>query len=73
MVFSIPGKVPLFFYVIHLAILGIFVKRFDLFYREGGVFASLIGFAVMLVIMLPLCKWFYGVKSRSRNYFIRMI
>lgn len=73
LVFSIPGKVPLFFYVIHLAILGIFVKRLDLFYREGGVLATLIGFAVMLVVMLPLCKWFYGVKSRSKNYFIRMI
>ncbi len=73
MVFSIPGKVPLFFYAAHLAILGIFVKRMDLFYREGGVLASLIGVVVMLVIMLPLCKWFYGVKRRSKNFFIRMI
>jgi uncharacterized membrane protein len=70
---SIPGKVPLFFYAVHLAILGIFVNRMDFFYREGGVLASLIGLAVMLVIMLPLCKWFYGVKLRSKNYFIRMI
>jgi len=72
-VFSIPGKVPLFFYAVHLAILGIFVKRIELFYREGEVLASLIGVVVMLVIMLPLCKWFYGVKRRSKNYFIRMI
>ena len=72
-VFSIPGKVPLFFYAVHLAILGIFVKRIGIFYREGGVLASLIGVAVMLVIMLPLCKWFYGVKRRSKNFFIRMI
>ncbi len=71
--FSIVGKVPLFFYAIHLAILGIFVKRFDLFYREGGVIASLVGLVVMLVVMLPLCKWFYRVKSRSKNYFIRLI
>ncbi len=72
-VFSIVGKVPLFFYAIHLAILGLFVKRFDLFYREGGVIASLAGLFVMLVVMLPLCKWFYGVKCRSKNYFIRLI
>ena len=71
--FSIPGKVPLFFYAVHLAILGVFVKRFDLFYREGGVLASLLGFALMLIIMLPLCKWFFGVKNRSKNYFISMI
>lgn len=73
MVFSIPGKVPLFFYAVHLAILGIFVKRLDLFYREGEIWATFIGFAVMLLIMLPLCKWFYGVKRRSTNYLIQMI
>jgi uncharacterized membrane protein len=75
LVFTIPGRVPLFFYGMHIAIMGVFVKRLDLFhlYREGGVLASLIAFAVMLLVMLPLCKWFYGVKSRSRNFFIRMI
>ena len=73
MVFSIPGKVPLFFYCMHIAIMGVFAKRFGFFYREGEVIASLIGVAVMLVIMLPLCKWFYGVKKRSRNFIIRMI
>ncbi len=72
-VFSIPGKVPLFFYGMHLAIMGIFIKRFDIYYREGEVLASLIGVGIMLVIMLPLCNWFYGVKLRSKNYFIRMI
>jgi uncharacterized membrane protein len=73
LVFSIPGKVPLFFYCMHIAIMGVFVKRLDLFYREGGVVASLIGVAVMLVIMLPLCNWFYAVKKRSKNFIIRMI
>lgn len=72
-IFSIPGKVPLFFYAVHLAVLGIFVKRLNLFYREGEVIASLIGVVVMMVVMLPLCKWFYGVKRRSKNYIIRMI
>jgi uncharacterized membrane protein len=72
-VFSIPGRVPLFFYAMHIAILGVFVNRLDFFYRENGVLASLAGTAVMLIIMLPLCSWFYGVKRRSRNYIIRMI
>ncbi len=72
-VFSIPGRVPLFFYGVHIALMGIFVKRLDLFYREGGVIDSLIGLVVMMVIMLFLCKWFYGVKSRSKNFIIRMI
>jgi uncharacterized membrane protein len=70
---GIVGKVPLFFYCMHLAILGIFSNRMDLFYREGGVAETLIGFAIMLVIMLPLAKWFSGIKQRSKNYIIKMI
>lgn len=72
-ILSIPGKVPLFFYTVHLAILGVFVKRTGLFYREGGILATFIGVAVMLIIMLPLCRWFYKIKLKSNNYFIRMM
>jgi len=71
--FRIPGRVPLFFYGIHLAILGIFVKRFDFFYREGGILITLIGFVIMLAIMLPLSKWFYSFKRKSNNKIIKMI
>jgi uncharacterized membrane protein len=71
--FSVPGKVPLFFYAVHLAILGIFVKRLNFFYLEGNIIHTFVGFFIMLAIMLLLSKWFYGVKSRSNNYFIRMI
>ena len=72
-VFSIPGKVPLFFYAMHLGILGLFVKRADWFYREGELWMTFVGVGLMLVVMLPLCNWFYGVKRRSSNYFIQMI
>ncbi len=71
--FAIPGKVPMFFYAVHLSILGIFVKRPDFFYLEGGILATFVGFAAMLAIMLPLSNWFYKVKARSNNFFIRMI
>jgi uncharacterized membrane protein len=70
---SIVGRVPLFFYCVHIALLGIFSKRFDLYYREGAVYETLIGFAIMLIIMLPLAKWFGGVKQRSKNYFVKLI
>lgn len=72
-IFSIIGKVPLFFYGMHLAILGIVVKRFDFFYREGGIWATIIGFFITLLIMLPLSKWFYDVKRKSTNFIIKMI
>ncbi len=71
--FDITGKAALFFYCMHIAILGVFSKRIGLFYREGEVIASLIGVALMLIVMVPLSKWFYKVKRRSKNFIIRMI
>jgi uncharacterized membrane protein len=73
LIFDITGKVALFFYCMHIAILGVFSKRIGLFYREGEVAESLIGVVIMLIIMVPLSKWFYKVKSRSKNFIIRMI
>lgn len=70
---SVVGRVPLFFYCIHIAILGIVSKRIGLFYRQGEVLDTLIGFSIMIIIMLPLAKWFGGIKQRSKNYFIKMI
>jgi uncharacterized membrane protein len=72
-IFAIPGRVALFFYGMHIAIMGVFVKRLDFLYRQGGVKETLIAFAVMLVIMIPLCWWFNRVKSRSGNWLIKMI
>lgn len=72
-VLGVVGRVPLFFYCVHLAILGIVSKRIGLYYREGGVEETLIGFVIMLAIMLPLAHWFGSVKRKSKNFIIRMI
>lgn len=71
--FEIVGKVPLFYYCIHIALLGVFVKRLDFMYLKGGILETLVGFAILLAIMMFLAKWFYKVKSRNKSYFIRMI
>ncbi len=72
-IFTVPGRTPLFFYGIHIAIMGVFVKRTDWMYRDGGVSETLIAFVIMLAIMIPLCLWFYKFKSRSNNWMVRMI
>lgn len=72
-IFTIPGRVPLFFYGMHIAIMGVFVKRLDWMYREGGVTETLLAFVVIFAIMIPLCLWFYRVKSKSGNFIIKMI
>lgn len=73
LIFDIPGKVALFFYCMHIAILGVFSKRIGLYYHEGEVTATIIGVVIMMIIMVPLSKWFYKVKSGSNNFIIRMI
>ena len=67
------GRVPLFFYAIHIPLLAIFSRRLGFFYHEGAVLASLLGWVCLLAIMYPLAVWFGGVKRRSRAWFIRMI
>jgi len=67
------GRVPLFFYTVHIPLLAIFCRRFGLFYHEGAVRESLIGWVVLLAVMYPLVLWFGGVKRRSRAWLIRMI
>jgi uncharacterized membrane protein len=72
-ILGVVGRVPLFFYCVHIGILGIFSKRIGIYYREGEVAASLIGCVLMLLVMLPLASWFGGVKRRSKNYLVKMI
>jgi uncharacterized membrane protein len=73
MVLDITGKVALFFYCMHIAILGIFSKRIGIYYHELDIAGTLIGVVIMMVIMVPLSKWFYKIKSRSKNFIIRMM
>jgi uncharacterized membrane protein len=67
------GRVPLFFYCVHIGLLGVVSKRFGLYYHQGGVAASLIGWVLLLLIMYPLVVWFGRVKERSKNRIIQMI
>jgi uncharacterized membrane protein len=67
------GRVPLFFYMVHIPLLAIFARRFGFFYHEGGVTESLIGWVVLLAVMAPLVLWFGGVKKKYRAWLIRMI
>jgi uncharacterized membrane protein len=73
LIFDISGKTALFFYCMHIAILGVFSKRIGIYYHQGEVGATLIGVVIMMIIMVPLSMWFYKVKSRSKNPIIRMI
>jgi len=71
---AVVGKVPLFFYCVHIPILAIVFRRLEwLPYHTGGVVESLIVWAGLLVVMYPLAIWFAGVKRRNKSWLIRMI
>ena len=71
---EIYGKTPFFFYVIHIPLLAMVTRRFPLFpYREGEVGTTLVAWVALLVVMYPLCRWFAGVKARSKNALIKMM
>jgi len=70
---GVVGKVPLFFYALHIPILAIFTRRLGFFYREGAVLESFLGLFGLLMVMYPLAIWFGRVKRRSKNHIIRLI
>jgi uncharacterized membrane protein len=70
---GVVGRVPLFFYAVHIPLLALATRRLGVPYREWGVLGSLLGWLCLLAIMLPLAWWFGGVKRRSKSWFVRMI
>ncbi len=67
------GRVPLFFYCVHIPLLAIFARRLGFWYHESAVLGSLLGWVGLLAAMTPLVIWFGRVKRRNRSWLIRMI
>jgi uncharacterized membrane protein len=71
---TVVGKVPLFYYCVHIPLLAIVFRRLEwLPYHAGGVVDSLLVWAGLLAVMYPLAIWFAGVKRRNKSWFVRMI
>jgi uncharacterized membrane protein len=67
------GRVPLFFYCVHIPLVAIAARRFNLYYHESAVMGSLIGWVALLAAMAPLVVWFGRVKQKNQSWFVRMI
>jgi len=70
---AIYGRVALFFYAMHIAILGVVSKRLGLYYLQLDVGGTLLGWVALLLVMIPICVWFGRIKQRSDNWIIQMI
>ncbi len=72
-VLGVVGKVPLFFYAVHIPLLAVVMRRFGVYDQQGGVPESFVTWGLLLVVMMPLAVWFGGVKKRNRSWLVRMI
>ncbi|MBM3316383.1 MAG: DUF1624 domain-containing protein [Candidatus Eisenbacteria bacterium] len=71
---EVYGRTPFFFYVVHIPLLAIVTRRLGLLpYRQGEVAAALLAWLGLLIVMYPLCRWFAGVKARSRHPLVKMM
>ena len=72
--FETYGRTPFFFYMVHIPLLALLTKRLGLLpWKEGEVGTALLAWVGLLIVMYPLCRWFSGIKARSRNPLIRMM
>jgi|GEM_PF-331273 len=58
------GRVPFFFYCMHITILGLVADRFGFYYRQGAVRGSFIGWVFILAVMYPFSLWFWSFKQK---------
>jgi uncharacterized membrane protein len=66
------GQTALFFYVLHWPLLGLPAAVFGLF-QSGGLGTSYLAAAAVVVVMLPLCRWYRGYKRAHPNGWARYI
>jgi len=71
---EVYGRTPFFFYIIHIPLLAIVTRQLHLFpYRQGEVGTTLLAWVGLLIVMYPLCRWFGGIKARTKSALIRMM
>ncbi len=80
--FAMLGSVPLFYYFVHIVLMrwvGIAISygRFGAHFLDPppghtglGLWAAYVGWALALLLLYPLCRWFAGVKSRRREWWM---
>jgi uncharacterized membrane protein len=66
------GQTALFFYVLHWPLLGLPAALFGLF-RAGDLLTSYAAAAAVVIVMLPLCRWYRGYKRAHPNGWARYV
>lgn len=66
------GQTALFFYLLHWPLLGLPAVLFGLFHREG-LGAAYLAAAAVLLVMIPLCRWYRGYKGAHPHGWTRYL
>ena len=66
------GRTPLFFYILHVHFLTLTARLLGL-YRSAGLTEAFIATLGVLLIMYPLCRWYFGVKRSRPRSFLRFV
>ena len=66
------GQVPMFFYLLHFALLVQSARLFGL-EKKCGVGVSYLGAAAVIALLYPLCRWYRGYKAAHRTGWVRFI
>lgn len=69
---TVFGQTALFFYMLHFYVLG-FAAIATNTMGKLGIPGTLIGAALLVLAMYPLCRWYQGYKRRRDNWFTRYI
>jgi uncharacterized membrane protein len=66
------GRVPLFFYVLHIALAHLAAVVVDVALGSGGFSLPVVYLAWVLVVatLYPACRWFAGVKRRRSDWWL---
>ncbi len=68
----IYGQTALFFYLLHWPLLGLPAVLFGLFHR-GGLGTAYLAAGIVLIVMIPLCRWYRGYKRAHPQGWARYI
>ena len=66
------GRTPLFFYLLHVHMLTLAARQLGM-YRSAGLTEAIIATFAVLLLMYPLCRWYFKVKRAHPSSVLRYI